>query len=136
MIRLITPRRLESLLEETHKARLRAAEIRAQAERSLLARIHEVWDLTVRAEAAESEVAKLRRALEEKPAVVGRWLLLHYGQPHSIHRTLQAAKERAVMHGAASDGWRPSSAARPAAEDTWRTVPVMVKEGHDAFLPS
>ncbi|MEU1377699.1 hypothetical protein ABZ442_29215 [Streptomyces triculaminicus] len=135
MIRLITPRRLESLLEETHEARLRAAEIRAQADRSLVSRIHEVWELTTRAEAAESEAAKLRSALEELSAVVPLWLLLHYGELHSIHRTVQAAEDCAVAHGA-SGNWGPCSAARSAEEVTWRTVPVMVWEGHDAFLPS
>lgn len=135
MIRLITSGRLESLVKESHKARLRAAEVRAQADRSLVARLHEAWDLTARAEAAESEAAKLRRALEEMSATVTVWLLLHYGQPHSIHRSAKDAQLEAARNGAPRDSWGPASD-RPSCDVDWRTVPVMLEEGHDEFLPS
>ncbi|GHG82794.1 hypothetical protein [Streptomyces griseocarneus] len=141
MIRLVTRSRLVGLQEEAQAARSRATHVQAQAIRSLADCMHEAWELTARAEAAESqvaaaqrEVAGLRRELDAaKRTGVTLWLLLHHGDPHSIHRTTQAAEEHAESCEGAPIVWEPGSG-RPASEVTWRMTPVTVKEGADDFL--
>ncbi|MEU6959941.1 hypothetical protein [Streptomyces chrestomyceticus] len=77
------------------------------------------------AERLRGRVAELERQLAgTRPAPAWLYLLSHYGEPHSLHLTSEAAKEHAATCGAARTGWTSSDL--PAAEVAWRVEAVAV----------
>ncbi|WP_413115178.1 hypothetical protein ACK1X7_15140 [Streptomyces sp. CY1] len=60
-------------------------------------------------------------------------LLLHFGEPHSIHHTLEAAKDYAATRGVPRDGWGPTDD-RPVCELSWRLLVFTAEEGRNDFM--
>ncbi|MEV5437223.1 hypothetical protein AB0K80_14580 [Streptomyces sp. NPDC052682] len=189
MIRFVTAGRLRRLEQEAEQARACAREVQGQAGAAWGRHVREVWDLTARAETAESDAGILRdhvlefeaalkkaearaemlreyadrqeavlertdadatvlrervRLLEAELAEarqVGRSLvlLLHWGQPHSIHRSHEDAYAYVATRGVPVHAWAPSDE-RPAAQVLWRLVTFTrdeaVKGFRDASAPS
>lgn len=89
---------------------------------------------TLRAALADAETARreaqaaadLLETLQEtaRDAVLQVYVLRHYGEPHSLHLTPEAAQAAAEAEGAAPDRWTPSTGpdgrSRPACEVAWR----------------
>ncbi|GCD45718.1 hypothetical protein [Streptomyces paromomycinus] len=70
-------------------------------------------------------VAELEQRLTAaRPAPAWLYLLRHFGEPHSLHPTQEAAKAHAVVCGAPRTGWGPSGL--PPAEIAWRVEAVAV----------
>ncbi|MFD5136554.1 hypothetical protein ACFWMX_09970 [Streptomyces sp. NPDC058378] len=141
MIRIVTKARLARLVAEAKQARRRAVEVQEKADAvssTYFRTVAELTARTVRAEEARAAyadvVAMLQAELEalELREVV---LLVRYGQPHSIHRSVHAAKACAATHGADPASWRPSSRP-PAASDPWATITFIFDAATDAFLCS
>ncbi|GGP35069.1 hypothetical protein ACWDY7_01415 [Streptomyces calvus] len=172
MIRFITAARLRRLEQEAGQARARAREVQEEADAAWSRHVRELWDLTARAETAESDAAILwdhvleaeaalkkaearaegfwedaerqEAALERADAdaavlrervrllevelaaskETGRWLvlLLHRGEPHSIHRSQADAQAYVATRGIPVHAWEASDE-RPASEVLWRIVP-------------
>ncbi|MFJ2610522.1 MULTISPECIES: hypothetical protein [unclassified Streptomyces] len=124
------------LREDAGQARESAREVRGQADAAWVRHVREVWELTSRAEAAESDVVVLRehqaeieaelKAVRQKP--VRLVLLLKYGEPHSVHASVHAAEEHAQAQGAVPSGWGPSTGA-PSHRVAWRTVTLTLDGG-------
>ncbi|MGX1311749.1 hypothetical protein RKD24_001868 [Streptomyces calvus] len=151
MIRFITAARLRRLEQGAEQARARAREVQAAADAAWGSHVRELWDLTARAETAESDAAILRDHVFEVEAALkkaearaemlrermrllevelaeaketGRWLvlLLHRGEPHSIHRSQADAQAYVATRGIPVHAWEASDE-RPASEVLWRLVP-------------
>lgn len=120
MIRLVTRRRLRELTDHAHQARIRAREVQGQADEAYAAHLRALAVLTERAEAAESDAAILREEVWELRAALAcaraeleasrlerqeLVLLLHFGEPYSIHLTREDAYAYAATHGVPVDGW-------------------------------
>ncbi|WP_128381099.1 hypothetical protein [Streptomyces cavernae] len=161
MIRIVTSGRLARLHEDAEQARTRAREVQGQADAAWGRHVRETWELTARAETAESDAGilrdhvfeleaalkdaraafaerreEIRRLREELEAarLNGRWLvlLLHYGEPHSIHRSQQDAYAYAATQGAPVHGWVAGDE-RPAAEVCWQLIPFTQDEAVTGF---
>ncbi|MFJ8447075.1 hypothetical protein [[Kitasatospora] papulosa] len=142
MIRIVTKARLARLVAEAKQARRRAVEVQEKADVVSSTYFRTVAELTARAVQAEEAraayagvVAVLRAELDAAQAAGEVVLLVRYGQPHSIHRSVHAAKARAVAEGAVPDGWQPCSGA-PAASDPWATIAFIFDAATDAFMCS
>ncbi|MGW9044116.1 hypothetical protein ACWGQL_16365 [Streptomyces lydicus] len=84
---------------------------------------------------AREELAAMARRLEElsaPPVDASVVLLLHYGEPHSIHPDKPAAYAYAATLGAPLNGWRLVDE-RPAAAVAWRCVPFIYDAACDHF---
>ncbi|MEU3545225.1 hypothetical protein AB0H90_40950, partial [Streptomyces paromomycinus] len=66
-----------------------------------------------------------QRLTAARPAPAWLYLLRHFGEPHSLHPTQEAAKEYTVVCGAARTGWGPSGGLSPT-EIAWRVEAVAV----------
>ncbi|UZJ31008.1 hypothetical protein [Streptomyces endophytica] len=150
MIRFVTRIRLARLVAEADAARAQAREVQGRADAAYGSHIREVFALTARAEAAEKEAETavqdaqlLQIALEDTAAELAQarsgpaadasvMLLLHYGEPHSLHPDRAAAYAFAATLGVSLDGWRPVGE-RPAAEVAWRCVPFIYDATGDHF---
>lgn len=150
MIRIVTAGRLRRLAQDTEQARTRAREVQGQADAAWGRHVREVWELTARAETAESDAAILRdhvaefetaleraavdaSALRERvrlldaelaqARLVGRSLvlLLHWGEPHSIHASREDAYDYAATQGAPVHGWTTTDE-RPHTAVAWRAI--------------
>ncbi|TXS06907.1 hypothetical protein [Streptomyces sp. wa22] len=142
MIRIVTKARLARLAAGAKQARDRAIEVQEKADAVSSTYFRTVAELTARTVQAEEALAAyadvataLRAELDTAPALGEVVLLVRYGQPHSIHRGVHAAKARAVAEGAVPDGWRPCSGA-PAASDAWATIVFIFDEATGAFMCS
>lgn len=60
-------------------------------------------------------------------------VLLHYGEPYSIHRNREAAEDYAATLGVDRHGWEPMTD-RPAREVAWRMLGFTAKEGSNDYL--
>ncbi|WP_406293976.1 hypothetical protein [Streptomyces sp. NBC_00624] len=141
MIRIVTAARLARLATETEQARSRVSQVQEQADAAFSAHLRAAAELIERAEQAEQDratyadvVAALRAELEASQLgeVV---LLVRFGQPHSIHRSVHAAKACAGTYGADPAGWQPCSGL-PSASDAWATITFTFDDTTDAFLCS
>ncbi|MFE4693785.1 hypothetical protein ACFRH6_27525 [Streptomyces sp. NPDC056749] len=142
MIRIVTKARLSRLAAEAKQGRRRAVEVQEKADAVSSTYFRTVAELTARtvraeeARAASADVVAMLRAELDAAQAPGKVVLLaRYGQPHSIHRSVDAAKARAVAEGAVPDGWQPCSGA-PAATDPWATIAFIFDAATDAFLCS
>lgn len=168
MIRIVTAGRLRRLREDAAQARARAREVQEQADAAWARHVREVWELTSRVESEASDAAILREdcfrlhdAFKDLEIVLGERaerirllgeeleaarlagrslvLLLHWGEPHSIHRSHEDAYAYAATQGAPVHGWVAGDE-RPAAEVTWRAIPFTRDEAvmgfRDASVPS
>ncbi|MFC8493269.1 hypothetical protein ACFUJU_21225 [Streptomyces sp. NPDC057235] len=128
MIRLITTGRLHQLAEAAEQARTDAEAADARAARLVQEHAEQTHRLSGLVESAESDAAILRdelvlsetalkqatveagalwAELEEarRVAAVPMALLLFKGAPHSVHGSVQAAKDHAATLGANPSGW-------------------------------
>ncbi|WP_075737629.1 hypothetical protein [Streptomyces acidiscabies] len=144
MIRVVTAGRMRRLHEDADQARARAREVRGQADAVRGEHIRQVWELTARAESAESDAAILREHVDEFEAALKRAradlaeavpsagspvvVLLHWGEVHSVHAGVHDAKAHAAAHGAAPSGWVPAQAG-PARQVAWRILGSVVPGG-------
>ncbi|MZE55841.1 hypothetical protein GTY86_32110 [Streptomyces sp. SID5770] len=135
MIRVVTAERLRRLLEEAEQARADVAEANARASDLHRRHVARVDHLNGCVDSAESdaailrehvaefeaalkkstaEAAALREELEDARRVAAEpmGLLLRNGAPHSVHASVQAAKDYAATLGADPSGWVPSGTAR------------------------
>ncbi|QFQ99750.1 hypothetical protein F9278_30390 [Streptomyces phaeolivaceus] len=146
MIRIATVGLLRRLRADADGARAHARETRGQADAAFGEYVRQVWELTARAESAESDASILREqvgeieaalkqahtdlAAAEAAPLAGRSvvLLLHFGEVHSVHASVHDAEEHAAAHGADPSGWVPVSA-RPAHQVTWRMLGTTVSGG-------
>ncbi|MFJ2290456.1 hypothetical protein ACIOG7_01865 [Streptomyces sp. NPDC087894] len=142
MIRIVTKARLSRMAAEAKQARCRAIEVQEKADAMSSTYFRTVTELTartIRAEEAKAayadDVAMLRAELDAAQVPGEVVLLVRYGQQHSIHRSVHAAKARAVAEGAVPDGWQPCSGA-PAASDPWATITFIFDAATDAFMCS
>ncbi|WP_217552678.1 hypothetical protein [Streptomyces sp. GbtcB6] len=159
MIRIVTAARLRRMSESTEQASARVREIQGQADAANSRHVREAWNLLARAESAESDAAILREiilhledALEAARADASEQgdqaralrkeldvqqsgalvLLLHYGEPHSIHANHADAHAYTATHGVPVDTWGPRSE-RPAADVNWVSVPFIRDEAVKGF---
>ncbi|MEW2212365.1 hypothetical protein AB0895_07945 [Streptomyces globisporus] len=142
MIRIVTKARLARLVAEAKQARRHAVEVQEKADAVSCTYFRTVAELTARAVQAEEAraahadvVTALRAELDAAQAPGEVVLLVRYGQPHSIHRSVHAAKACAAAHGADPASWRPSSRP-PTASDDWATIAFIFDAATDAFLCS
>ncbi|MFF0745661.1 hypothetical protein ACFYVL_35240 [Streptomyces sp. NPDC004111] len=84
---------------------------------------------------ARTELAARARQIEalQAPPDTVPVLLLHYGQPHSLHRDDAAARAFAATHGAPLNTWVPEDKL-PSAASRWVTVPFIFDVGQDYFV--
>ncbi|GAB3959786.1 hypothetical protein [Streptomyces sparsus] len=145
MIRFVTDAHLRELEQGTEQARASAREAQGHAAEVWRCHVQRVRDLTERAEIAEGDAAVLREdvaflqaALKEATAAVDGLeaevstarraavepvaLLLRSGVPHSVHGSIQAAKEHAALHGASPSGWTPQTDSSTVSD--WLVMPV------------
>ncbi|MFB7917854.1 hypothetical protein [Streptomyces sp. NPDC056061] len=146
MIRFITTSRLRALETARDDARRRAVQVQERADAAFAGHTRSALALTARAEAAETVDVILRAelddahramaalaadhaievtALSERVAELSArslYVLLHYGEIHSIHLTARAAEQTAEDNGAAPGHWGPRSSDQTATEDPWRWV--------------
>lgn len=161
MIRIVTAGHLRRLEREAEQARARAREVQAQAVTAWGRHVRELFAVTDRAERAEAATAEvgefLARAVDELSAAQqelllkgieirrlreelegARWegpwlvLLLHRGEPHSIHRSQGDAHAYVATLGVPVQAWEPSDE-RPASEVLWRLVPFTRDEAVNGF---
>ncbi|GAA2940688.1 hypothetical protein ACYCCF_17770 [Streptomyces argenteolus] len=142
MIRIVTKARLARMVAEAKQARDRAFEVQEKADAVFSTYFRTVAELTARTVQAEEArsayadvVTALRAELDAAQAPGEVVLLVRYGQPHSIHRSVHAAKVCAATHGADPASWRPSSRP-PTASDDWATIAFIFDAATDAFLCS
>ncbi|MGW9075294.1 hypothetical protein [Streptomyces kronopolitis] len=125
-------RAADDLSAEADAAHLDAATVRAHAE-----------DLTHTLERVQAELAQAQDTVAEQaarivelsapaPADASMVLLLHFGQPHSIHPDKPAAYAYAATLGVASSGWGPVGE-RPVAELRWVCTPFIYDAAGDHF---
>ncbi|MEU5046519.1 hypothetical protein [Streptomyces griseorubiginosus] len=156
MIRIVTAARLERLEADANAARKQARQVSGAANEAFGEHVRTLYAVTARAERAETDAAavsailsagmeKLAAAQQElllngiarerlreeldKARRAGRelFLLMHYGEPHTIYRSRADAYADTATHGAPADGWVPSDE-RPAREVTWR-LEAFISEG-------
>lgn len=153
MIRIVTAGRLRRLAEESEQARARARDVQAEAEAAWAGHVREVWELTSRAESAGSDAAILREEILRLEAVLNEArtelalmgeeleasrlagplvLLLHYGEPHSIHRSHADAFAYTATCGVSVNTWGPRSD-RPVADVNWVSIPFTLDEAVKGF---
>ncbi|MFG2130668.1 hypothetical protein ACGFNV_23020 [Streptomyces sp. NPDC048751] len=161
MIRIVTAGRLRRLTEDAERARDRAREVQGQADAAWARHVREVWELTARAESEQTDAAILREdcfrlhdaltAMEsdlgereerirllgaelEAARLEGRSLvlLLHWGEPHSIHRSHDDAYAYAAQHGAPLGTWGPVRE-RPFTHVRWVSVPFVREQAVKGF---
>jgi hypothetical protein len=161
VIRLVTRARLARLENEARAAVEQGRQTSAAANEAFGRHVRELYAVTDRAERAEATTAEvgalLARAMEELSAaqqelllrdievrrlrvalegesLEGRWLvlLLHRGEPHSIHRSQADAHAYVATHGVPVHAWEPSDE-RPASEVLWRLVPFTRDEAVSGF---
>lgn len=138
MIRIVTAARLARLSTEAEQARNRASQVQEQADAAFSAHLRSVAELTGRAEqdrAIHADVVTVLRAELDAAELREVVLLLHFGQPHSIHRSVHAAKACAGTHGADPAGWQPCSGL-PSMSDAWATIAFTFDDATDAFMCS
>ncbi|WP_421109720.1 hypothetical protein [Streptomyces sp. NEAU-S77] len=84
--------------------------------------------------ARSDRIAVLGKELEAA-RLAGRSLalLLHFGEPHSIHRTVETAKDYLATRGVPRDGWVPGDG-RSDREVVWRLRVFTAEEGRDDFM--
>ncbi|WP_432014967.1 hypothetical protein [Streptomyces cucumeris] len=162
MIRFVTSRRLRALSAQCEQAQARARDVQERADQAYSGYIRSLYGVTARAEEAEGDAAILREQVAELSAagddaaaeltayaervtvlakeleaarLEGRsvWLLLHFGEPHSIYSTAKAAMDYTATLGARREGW-VSGDDRPAHEVSWRLLALTKEEGRDAFV--
>lgn len=162
MIRIVTAARLRKLSAAVEHAQASARQVQEQADCALWGHVHAELELAERAESAEraaavirEEVAALEAALKEAQADLaareeridllfreleaarqeGRSLvlLLHYGEPHSIHRSQQAVQDYAATLGVSRTSW-VSRTDRPASEVVWRMIYFAARRGSNDYL--
>ncbi|MGV9569264.1 hypothetical protein ACWDRX_06430 [Streptomyces nigra] len=147
MIRIVTAARMERLEADARSSREHARQASAAATEAFGEHVRELYAATDRAERAETvtsevgrllvaavaelsvaqqelllkdiEIRRLREGLEQAGQSGPLFLLLHYGEPHTIYRWRADAYADTATHGAPADGWVPSDE-RPAREITWR----------------
>ncbi|MFI8828603.1 hypothetical protein [Streptomyces sp. NPDC053431] len=130
MIRVITTERLRQLVENAEQARAAEADANGRAAEQYRRHVARVDHLHGCVASAESDAAILREhvaeveaALKEstaeaatlheelnvarRAAVAPAALLLRDGAPHSVHASVQAAKDHAATLGANPAGWLP-----------------------------
>ncbi|MEV5353850.1 hypothetical protein [Streptomyces sp. NPDC052693] len=158
---MVTAGRLRRLEREAEQAGTRAREVQAQADTAWGRHVRELFAVTDRAERAEAATAEvgaiLARAVDELSAAQqelllrdieirrlreelvgarreGSWLvlLLHRGEPHSIHRNQGDAHAYVATLGIPVQAWEPSDE-RPASEVLWRLVPFTRDEAVNGF---
>ncbi|MFG3364695.1 hypothetical protein ACGF0K_06930 [Streptomyces sp. NPDC048156] len=162
MIRIVSALRFEHLESDARAALESARQITADANEAFGEHVRELYATTDRAERAEattSEVgAILKRAMQELAAaqeelllkdieirrlreeleserVEGQTLtvLLHYGQPHTIYRSLDDAFADTAVHGKPADHfWRPRGE-RSARECEWSCEPFIYDAASNGF---
>ncbi|MFJ8637939.1 hypothetical protein [Streptomyces sp. NPDC093610] len=142
MIRIVTKARLARMAAEAKQARDRAIEVQEKADAVSSTYFRTVAELTGRAVQAEEAkaacadvVTALRAELDAAQAPGEVVLLMHYGQPHSIHRSVHDAKACAGTNGADPTSWRPGSGP-PTASVAWATIVFIFDEATDAFMCS
>ncbi|MFI9004115.1 hypothetical protein [Streptomyces sp. NPDC053541] len=131
MIRIVTAERLRRLVEDAEQAREAAAAANTQAAEQYRRHVARVDHLNGLAESAQSDAAILREHIVEVEAALKEsraeaaalfgelaesrraeampmGLLLRHGAPHSVHASVQAAKDYAAALGADPAGWRPA----------------------------
>ncbi|MFF7230030.1 hypothetical protein [Streptomyces sioyaensis] len=117
-------------------AEAESAERAAEADRADAVMARELLERTetqlASARATVREQAARIEALSEPATNTSMVLLLHYGEPHSIHPDAAAACAHAATFGAPSSGWVPVGE-RPAAELLWMCVPFIYDAGRDHF---
>ncbi|MGW3493369.1 hypothetical protein [Streptomyces sp. NPDC001020] len=147
MIRIVTAARLRRRREAIEQAHTRAREVQEQADAALSRHLKQVWELTARAERAERSAsmadwgkelaeaaAKVLREELEAAQQAGRtlFLLLHYGEPHSIHGSREDAYAYADTQGTPVHRW-VTGVHRPAAELPWVLIPFTQDEAVKGF---
>ncbi|MER5980142.1 hypothetical protein ABT142_27090 [Streptomyces sp. NPDC001857] len=161
MIRIVTASGLRRLREDAEQARARTRKVQGQADTAFSEHARQVWELTSRAESAESDAGILREQVAEMEAAlkraradvaeraehVGRLLgellaarredcslvlLLHYGEPHSIHTDAGAARAYVATRGVPVHAW-VSGDERPASQVLWRILPFTRDESVKGF---
>ncbi|MFG2131503.1 hypothetical protein ACGFNV_27300 [Streptomyces sp. NPDC048751] len=168
MIRIVTAGRLRRLTEAADQARARTREVQGQADAAWVRHVREVWELISRAESEQTDATLLREdcfrlldALNDLEIVLGEReerirllgeeleaaqlegrslvLLLHWGEPHSIHRSHEDAYTYAAAKGVPVHAWQAGDE-RPASQVLWRLVTFTrdeaVKGFRDASVPS
>lgn len=133
MIRIVTTARLRQQAAALAQARSRAVKVQEQADRQFAGHTRSALELSSRMQHSERSRDVLRAALENArneletlkatPRTVV--VLLHYGELHSIHPSIQAAEDHAVEAGAHRAWWGPSTGL-PASEVPWRTLAFSV----------
>ncbi|MFH8738143.1 hypothetical protein [Streptomyces sp. NPDC017964] len=169
MIRIVSTPRLEHLESAATEARECVRQTTADANEAFGRHDRELYVTTDRAERAEAttsevgailkramqelaaaqqelllkdiEIRRLREELESE-AVEGQTLtvLLHYGEPHTIYRSLDDAFADTAVHGKPADHfWRPRGE-RSARECEWSCEPFIYDADSNgsrrAFMPT
>ncbi|MFE4873074.1 hypothetical protein [Streptomyces sp. NPDC056682] len=162
MIRIVTRKRLALLEADTRAAFERArqtGEAAAQASGRHARELGAAIDRAERAEAATEEVSVLLtgavselaakqeqlrlaslalrrlRVEVERGLADGEMLtvLLHYGEPHTVYRTLRDAHADTATHGASPDAvWKPCGE-RPASAFRWRCEAFVYDTASNGF---
>ncbi|MFJ4458573.1 hypothetical protein [Streptomyces sp. NPDC088928] len=136
MIRIVTTVRLRRLTAALYQARRRAADVQDMSDQAFAGHTRSALDLSRRLDRAERISRSLQAALEDahgelktlKATPEKAVLLLHYGEPHSVHPSLQAAEDHAVELGADRACWGPGTGL-PASQVTWRAMPFSLTAG-------
>ncbi|MEU1197481.1 hypothetical protein ABZ446_14780 [Streptomyces sp. NPDC005813] len=155
MIRIVTAARLERLEADAVAAGEHARQASTDANEAYGEHVRALYAVTDRAERAEAdafevsgflaaalaelsaaqqelllkdvEIRGLREELEQARQAGPLFLLMRYGEPHTIYRSRADAYADTATHGAPADGWVPSDE-RPAREITWR-IEAFIPEG-------
>jgi hypothetical protein len=162
VIRVVTGALLSGLRQEAERARTRATEVQERADAAYAGHLREINALKEQAESAENDAAVIREeavalekalaavrselaergerlaALERELSTARRagpfvYLLLHHGEPHSIHLTEDDAHAYAAAQGAPRTGWVRGSCRPPGAAPTWRCVPFTADDDTFGF---
>ncbi|MCT9090467.1 hypothetical protein N4G70_16565 [Streptomyces sp. ASQP_92] len=162
MIRIVTRKRLALLEADTHaafeRARLAKADAAAASDRHAL-ELSEATDRSERAETTGQELGVLlieavreSAAAQEQLLLLSRELrcaraelvqgpksgdtltvLLHFGEPHTVYRTLRDAHADTATHGASPDAvWKPCGE-RPASAFRWRCEAFVYDAASNGF---
>ena len=121
MIRVMTAARLRALTDRVESAQSDATALREHADGIEAA----LADAASERDRLEGLLADARRAAEGPRSLV---VLLHWGDVHSVHRSVHDAEECAARDGADPAGWT-SPTMLPAHRVAWRTVVVTASGG-------
>ncbi|WP_030258637.1 hypothetical protein [Streptomyces violens] len=110
----------------------KTAETTRQEVRSLQITLEDTAAELAEARTELADMAKRLKELSQTPADASMWLLLHYGEPHSIHPGQSAAFAYVATLGVPLSNWGPMDE-RPVAEVRWRCVPFIYDVGRDHF---